>query len=329
MKDKIDCIDSGTEYCPCSLAEANECLICSNLQGKNFCDCANWNGVCIYQDFNDNGCKSKDGRKTSVCRIKSLKNSNDQLIMITVNVPHKLSLDLKKPGSYVFINTDQNHIFDVPISVFESDTMNDLLTLVIEIRGIKTKRLLALKENNDIYLRGPYWNGVFGVHDLINQKNGNVVVLSRGIGAAPAMPVIEKLIENNNNLLTYFDFADYDKYIFKNYIKEHFLEFKEYSLLEGGKLTIECKLLIENALKNNKISHIHISGADILTHNVISFLDQIHRDDISLSCCNNFKMCCGEGICGACTVRYSGRKIKRFCKLQATPRSVFEGRRYI
>jgi len=40
-------------------------------------------------------------------------------------------------------------------------------------------------------------------------------------------------------------------------------------------------------------------------------------------------MCCGEGICGACTARFSGHKVKRFCKEQADPRAIFEGRRFI
>ena len=67
----------------------------------------------------------------------------------------------------------------------------------------------------------------------------------------------------------------------------------------------------------------------MLTYRVIEYLDELNRKDILLSCCNNFKMCCGEGICGACTARYAGHKVKRFCKLQTEPRNIFEGRRLI
>lgn len=42
----IDCIDAGTEFCPCHLAEEGECILCSQLHGKCFCDCVNWKGVC-------------------------------------------------------------------------------------------------------------------------------------------------------------------------------------------------------------------------------------------------------------------------------------------
>ncbi|NFG18899.1 sulfide/dihydroorotate dehydrogenase-like FAD/NAD-binding protein, partial [Clostridium botulinum] len=43
-----DCIDAGSEYCPCHLAETGDCILCSQLSGKKFCDCINWKGVCIY-----------------------------------------------------------------------------------------------------------------------------------------------------------------------------------------------------------------------------------------------------------------------------------------
>ena len=62
MKEYANCIDCGTEFCPCKLAETGECILCSQLQGEHFCDCLNWNGVCIYQELYNNGMKAKKGR---------------------------------------------------------------------------------------------------------------------------------------------------------------------------------------------------------------------------------------------------------------------------
>ena len=62
---------------------------------------------------------------------------------------------------------------------------------------------------------------------------------------------------------------------------------------------------------------------------VLDYLDELERKDIDLSCCNNMKMCCGEGICGSCTARFSGHRVKRLCKVQTDPRSIFGGRRFI
>ena len=101
------------------------------------------------------------------------------------------------------------------------------------------------------------------------------------------------------------------------------------NLIDKGELSAEAKVSIKSLIKYNNINLIHIAGADILTFKVIDYLDELERKDIDLSCCNNFKMCCGEGVCGSCTTRFSGHRVKRFCKVQANPRDIFEGRRFI
>ena len=103
----------------------------------------------------------------------------------------------------------------------------------------------------------------------------------------------------------------------------------EKKVLDKGELSEEVKVLIKEFIKEKGVRYIHLAGADILTVKVIEYLDEISEQEVLLSCCNNTKMCCGEGICGSCTVRFSGRRVKRLCKLQADPRSIFEGRRLI
>lgn len=327
-KEAIDCIDCGTEYCPCKLAESGECLICSQCQGKCFCDCLNWKGVCIYQELYNNDNKAKDGRKTYECLINDVLKFNNNLIMIKFKAPHKLVLDLVKPGSYIFIRTDVNKYFDIPISIMNSDLENDIITIVVEIKGIKTNRLFNTSINENIIIRGPYWNGVFGLKNVEAQVSNKVLVLSRGIGMAPMMPVIRKLYAQNNELQIVVDETPFDSIASDTILNEFKLNFTKNILLEKGKLSDHGKVIIKDALSNG-INYIHIAGPDILTYEVIKYLDYLNRKDIKLSCCNNFKMCCGEGICGACTVRFAGHKIRRFCKEQTDPRNIFEGRRFI
>ena len=328
IKEAIDCIDLGTEFCPCKLAENGECLICSQCQGECFCDCLNWKGVCVYQEFHNNGNKAKEGRKTYDCTVAEVTNYDDKVIIISFKAPHKLVLDLVKPGSYIFIRTDENKYFDVPISIMDSDIENDVISVAVEIRGIKTNRLLNTKENENIVIRGPYWNGVFGLKNIDVQNNGKSLVLARGIGLAPMIPVIRRLESKGNKVTVALDKEPFNENFTKKFLVKYDIDIKEKNLLEKGKLSEYAKVIIKDAL-NDGVNYIHIAGADILTYNVIDYLDEIGRGDVALSCCNNFKMCCGEGICGACTARFSGHKVKRFCKNQADPRSVFEGRRFI
>ena len=319
------------QACPCKLAESGECIVCSQLQGGCFCDCLNWNGVCIYHEFINNGSKAKEGRKTYNCLVKETKFYEKDVLLIRFEVPHKLAIDLVKPGSFIFIRSNKDNVyFDVPISVMESDIETNIVSIMIEIRGIKTKNLLEIKEGENITIRGPYWNGVFGLKNLKSQTNNNVLVLARGIGMAPMIPVIRKLsLNNNNNINLILDETPYKDNYVKEYLDEYNVEVNKEILIDKGDLSDEAKVIIKNLINEKDIKYIHISGADILTIKVIEYLDSLDRKDIKLSCCNNVKMCCGEGVCGSCTARFSGHRVKRFCKVQTDPRNVFEGRRFI
>jgi hypothetical protein len=78
----VDCVDAGTDYCPCYLAETNNCLICSQLQGKVFCDCINWKGVCIYQEFVWNGNKMKEPRENVPVSILEKRFINENILFL-------------------------------------------------------------------------------------------------------------------------------------------------------------------------------------------------------------------------------------------------------
>lgn len=299
------------------------------MQGSHFCDCLNWKGVCIYQELHDNGNKAKEQRKTYTCKVYEKILYPDDVLLIKFEAPHKLAIDLARPGSFIFIRSEENVYFDVPISILESDIETNIISIMIEIRGIKTKQLLNIESGGNITIRGPYWNGVFGLKNIRKQKNNEALVIARGIGMAPMMPVINRLVENGNTVTLLLDKQPFKEIYVSEWLDKLNIVPQEMNLIEKGELSPEGKVAIKSIVKYNNISLIHIAGADILTYSVIDFLDSLDRKDIDLSCCNNFKMCCGEGICGSCTARFSGHRVKRFCKVQASPRGIFEGRRLI
>ncbi len=102
MAHRLECIDAGTDYCPCYLAELNECIVCPQLQGKNFCDC-NWRGVCIFQEFVWGGYKAKATRSTIFSKVLKKEKINEEVIILTLKVPNKMARDLNEPGSFVFL----------------------------------------------------------------------------------------------------------------------------------------------------------------------------------------------------------------------------------
>lgn len=327
--ENIDCIDCGTEFCPCHLAEAGECILCSQLQGKCFCDCKNWKGVCIYQEFANNDFKAKPGRKIYEVNIKEKVVLDENLLKLVIESPHKLVMDLIAPGSFIFIrgNVD-NEYFDFPISIEEANSNDNTLTLFIEIRGIKTKKILKLGIGDILTIRGPYFNGSFGIRNINNTEDSKVLVLARGIGIAPAMPVINKLITLNNSIKVINDIKPFKEDYLKDKLDSLNINTKHLSIIDKGELTDDIKNLIKKEIDSG-VELIHCSGADILIYRLLEFLESINKVDIKLSCSNNSKMCCGEGVCGSCSARFSSHNIKRLCKVQSDPKNIFEGRRFI
>lgn len=321
-----DCIDAGTEYCPCHLSETGDCILCSQLSGKTFCDCINWKGVCIYQEYIWNGGKAKEGRKTYTCKIISKENPEDKIMVLTVLAPHELVKNLIHPGSYIFLRDHKTSPFyDVPISIMDINVEENTFTIAIEVKGIKTKKLDALKDENKILVRGPYWNGELGLKHIYKSKDGISILIARGVGQAPMVPVLKKLYANGNKTIVIFDKSNYKKSLIDKYLEMCNSEVIYCSTLQGGNLSEDFKNLLTKLMENNKINLIHCSGPDILNYKVIEYIG----DKAPFSCCNNAKMCCGEGICGACSTRYKGHKVKKLCKVQIEPKYIFKERRFI
>lgn len=319
-----DCIDAGTEYCPCHLAETGDCILCSQLSGKKFCDCTNWKGVCIYQEFIWNGCKAKEGRKNYLCKILEKKVIDENIIIFKIETTHKLSRDLIYPGSYIFMrNPECMQFYDTPISIMDSNTEENWIQVAIELKGTKTRSINLLNQGEQICIRGPFWNGVFGLKNLYKVRNGKSLIIIRGIGQAPVLPVIKKLSANMNTVKVMIDVSPYKDIFIQKELMKYNCDIIEGRMMEGGKLTLEFKESLLNTLSNENYDLIHCSGPDILSHNILELVDE----NMAFSCCNNARMCCGEGVCGSCTVKTNDHKLRRLCKLQTDPRYILRGRR--
>lgn len=320
----MDCIDAGTEYCPCHLAETGNCILCSQLSGKTFCDCINWKGVCIYQEYIWNKNKATEERKHYLCKILEKEIIEENIVLYKIKVSHKLASELIYVGSYVFMrNPKCLQYYDAPISIMDSNTEEDWIKVVIELKGTKTRSIDSLVENDDILIRAPFWNGVFGLKNVLRAKDGTSILIIRGIGQAPALPVIKKLSANNNKLIVILDCRPY-KYIFiKQWLDELNATVMECRMLEKGELTEEFKELFIKLLDEEKPNLVHCAGADILSYKVLNIIGE----NMPMSCCNNARMCCGEGVCGSCTIKTNDHKLRRLCKLQTEPKYILNGRR--
>ncbi|RXI79172.1 sulfide/dihydroorotate dehydrogenase-like FAD/NAD-binding protein, partial [Clostridium tetani] len=94
---------------------------------------------------------------------------------------------------------------------------------------------------------------------------------------------------------------------------------------DKGELTSEFKNILLSIIREEDVNLVHSSAADIINYNVLNLIGET----IDFSCYNNSKMCCGEGVCGSCSVKNKYFHIERSCKLQIDPRNILEGRKLL
>ena len=78
------------------------------------------------------------------------------------------------------------------------------------------------------------------------------------------------------------------------------------------------KEILINYIRNNNISFVYSCGLIYFNKDILQLVDSID-EQIKFAIPNNNLICCGEGICGACTVRLNNCRIKS-CKAQMNGR---------
>jgi len=313
--------------CPCHLAETGDCILCSQLAGEDFCDCCNFNGVCIYQEYATNNYKAKESRKYYNCKILKKNKFEDNLIILTIAASDKLVSELVHAGSYIFARRPNSEArFDTPISILDTDTKNNTITIAIEIKGVKTKALDVLEIGEQLLVKGPFWNGTMGLKNIYETKNSKCLIVARGIGQAPMIPILKHLHSNNNEIIVVLDNSPFKNSFIIEYLQKYASKVIECTIIDNGKITEGASDILKDIISNNDITLVNCDAADILNYELMKVVEDINKN-IKYSCCNNAKMCCGEGVCGCCTRVNNDLKLRRLCKMQTEPKYVLEGRR--
>lgn len=317
-----DCIDSGTDYCPCSLGEKGECIICSQLNDKIFCDCLNWKGTCIYQEFINNNNKRKKVRQFKTCTIIDKQYLREDIFLLSIKVNNSLSRELNNIGAFVFLkNPMEDDTYSTPISIMESDIFNNIIKVVIKIAGVKTKLLDECRDK--ILVKGPYWNGIQGIRFIKDIKDKKCLILARGCAAAPGVMAARKMIKNGNMIHVMLDRGR----SLENFSKPYFLELgctiEDVHFYNHQKeLDRNIMYSIEQQVMEKGIDVVLIAGEDEFHRKIIKYIHALDKN-MNFATVNNSTMCCGEGICGSCQIRGINNEKIKSCKQQYNPAEVF------
>lgn len=355
------CADVGTRNCPCPLAETGDCLVCSRLSGARECSCR-WAGVCVYNEYMQNGSMVRTRRKGRSTEILQRLWQGDDLLMLQLRVSRGFALEASRPGSFLFLKPPgAPEMTSVPVSVMAADVEHESLWVILKIISAKTKALAVCEDF--LEMRGIYRSGLLGkgapgmldLHDPGNSVRKRWLILTKGVGFAPAV----NLIRWTAGRIDIHVIADPEK-VGDDVIRRQFRAWQpEAYRNEGGRFRLEfqslAKLLEQPAAASPVQQTDSTAAAPHMTGSIAAappaaaphttgshdpdlnalYLQQTDYDRIflftsdyyikrlsavmkippeKLVFCNNFHLCCGEGICGACGHVDADGNLRKMCK---------------
>lgn len=345
------CADVGTRNCPCPLAETGDCLVCSRLSGARECSCR-WAGVCVYNEYMQNGSMVRTRRKDRSTEILQRLWQGDDLLMLQLRVSRGFALEASRPGSFLFLKPPGSpEMTSVPVSVMAADVEHESLWVILKIISAKTKALAVCEDS--LEMRGIYRSGLLGkgaagmldLHDPGNSVRKRWLILTKGVGFAPAV----NLIRWTAGRIDIHVIADPEK-VGDDVIRQQFRAWQPEAFRnEGGRFRLEfqslAKLLEQPAAASplQQTDSIAAAPPAAAPHTTGShdpdltalYLQQTDYDRIflftsdyyikrlsavmkippeKLVFCNNFHLCCGEGICGACGHVDADGNLRKMCK---------------
>jgi NAD(P)H-flavin reductase len=294
------CIDAGSDFCPCHLAESGQCIVCSVLRGEPECACQ-WTGTCILaQTTWVSGLNHK--RESIPAPILARIEVGAGTEILHVGAPSRLAAQLTRPGSFVFVRGRDDAYFDTPLAVVQSFPGQQRIVLAYTRMGPKTQ---ALSDCSDrLWLRGPYWNGIRG-HEIIESVRGRraLLVLS-GMAQVCGPNIARTLLRNGNQVSLVYDTPPFP--FVTPYLQDvptaHFIN------LNSGR----GRAAIRDVLRE-EVPDCLFSGGGKPQHALL----RRTMDELGLTApmatSRTRRMCCGEGVCGACVTELDGTLIRN-CK---------------
>ncbi|BCS87630.1 sulfide/dihydroorotate dehydrogenase-like FAD/NAD-binding protein [Pseudodesulfovibrio sediminis] len=302
---RLKCIDAGSDFCPCHLAEAGECLVCSVLRGESECNC-DWTGTCILAQ---NGWLLGHGlrRESHKAAILSRKDVGQGTEILHIQTPPRLASQLTRPGSFVFVRAKTEGCFDIPLTVLKSFPARQEIVLAYTQLGPKTKALATCKDT--LWLRGPYWNGIQG-HQLVEDvRNERVILVLSGMAQVCGPNIARTLIRNGNRVSVIYGTKEYPFVL--PFLQEvpaaYFINLTSRSGWQE----------IQSLLKQLR-PYCVFSGGNDEQHALLKKAMSGLRLKPRIATSRTHTMCCGEGVCGACVTTANGIQV-RTCKARLDP----------
>ncbi|MEG1584707.1 MAG: hypothetical protein RR361_06610, partial [Anaerovorax sp.] len=247
------------------------------------------------------------------------------LAVFVLDVGKGFALKASRPGSYVFLKTKEEiGYYNVPISVMRADIEKGQIHLAVKFISAKTKAIMD--ENKSLMVRGIYRNGILGLPGILKgggriDKGKKLLLITKGIGFAPGA-LLASWIGEDAQVDFLMDKDKITEEIITDYLPEEIKGRIQYiSLWEifGEGRIGQSGFDLTGFVKAGGYDGVVVLASDFYIDAVRRRLD-IHRSLYGevvpklKAYSNNFRICCGEGICGACSRVDDNGNVFKMCK---------------
>ena len=222
---------------------------------------------------------------------------NPTVTLMRINAP--MVAKKAEPGQFIILRTDENGE-RIPLTVADYDREAGSVTIIIQIVGATTEKLIQLNEGDCLHdFVGPLGRAT---HTDGLKK---VAVVGGGVGCAIAYPVAKKLHELGGEVHSIVGFRNKDLVIledeFRTASSKLVLMSDDGSVGEKGLVTDALRKLIESGEKYDEVITI---GPLIM----MKFVCQLTKEfGIKTVASMNPIMIDGTGMCGGCRLTVGGQ----------------------
>ena len=302
------CVDRGSARCPCALMEAGQCYTCT-MSRKGKCDCSvDWQGVCPYNEFLQGGSVPaiKGGLPEEfAAEVLEIRKYSEQLAVVRLGVDRGFARRCSLPGSFVMASVLGCR---VPLSVLRTGWgPGGWIEIAVQPAGPKTKELLKScldrGEQNPGKLSclwkisGPFEAGLLNRERL--REGEPLTVITKGTAIAPFINIKEGFLKGMKVKLL----VDADK-LTEDFLADYLADcsWEKVSLTEDEEKILAA---IDGA------DQVMLLASPYYTERFLGMRSERKGDIITA---NHANMCCGAGICGACSYTDKDGVTVRRCK---------------
>ncbi len=221
---------------------------------------------------------------------------SDKVVQLVVESP--LIAKSRKPGNFVILRIGEDGE-RFPLTISDADPVRGTITLVVQIMGVSSSKLVALEPGDSITdLVGP-----LGKPTHI-ENIGTVLAAGGGVGVAPLLPIVEAFKKAGNRVVTVIAARNKDLIILEDEIRkwsdEVIVMTDDGSYGRQGLVTAG----MEEIIQREKVNECIVIGPAIM----MKFASLLTKKyNIPTQASLNSIMVDGTGMCGACRVSVGGK----------------------